>query len=206
VVSENVNMAARGSSKQEAPRRRPWAWVVAFVAIVAVLVIAGWALGILRLDSLPFASGGSPTTTATPASATPTTTPSSLPAPLPTSERLALNLQIREALFTCGENLVPLSQLTTDPVTFIYAASDAPPTVGRDQAIFDLCDRFLGGSQWVDLTAEQFTTVQNGDYGRWTSNNAVAVHDDAGDVILISVSADNQVDMLLWGLAGTVAY
>jgi hypothetical protein len=199
-------MAARGSSKQEAPRRRPWAWVVAFVAIVAVLVIAGWALGLLRLDSLPFPSGGSPTTTADPASATPTTTPSALPTPRPATDRSALNLQIREALFTCGENLVPLSQLTTDPVTFIYTASDAPPTVGRDQAIFDLCDRFLGGSNWVDLTADQFNTVQNGDYGQWTSNNAVAVHDDAGDVILINVDTDNRVAVLFWGPAETVAY
>ncbi len=145
-------------------------------------------------------------TTAAPASATPTTTPSSLPTPLPTTERLALNLQVREALFTCGENLVPLSQLTTDPVTFIYAASDAPPTVGRDQAIFDLCDRFLGGSNWVDLTADQFNTVQNGDYGQWTSNNAVAVHDDAGDVILINVDTGNRVAVLFWGPRGTVEY
>jgi len=199
-------MATRGSSKKNPPRRRSWAWVVAFVAIVAVLVIAGWALGILRLDSLPFASGASPTMTATPASATSATTPGALPTPQPAADRSALNLQIHEALFTCGENLVPLSQLTTDPVTFIYAASDAPPTVGRDQAIFDLCDRFLGGSQWVNLTAEQFTTVQSGDYARWTSNNAVAVHDDAGDVILINVDTDNRVAVLFWGPAGTVAY
>jgi hypothetical protein len=125
---------------------------------------------------------------------------------LPTTDRLALNQQIREALFTCGENLLPLSQLTTDPVTFIYAASDAPPTVGRDQAVYDLCNRFLGGTNWVDLNDDQFNTVQNGDYGQWTSNNAVAVHDDAGNVILISLNEGNQIAVLLWGPAGTVAY
>lgn len=202
-------MTSSNSPKKESDRRRPWAWVVAFVAIVVVLVVAGWAFGILRLDSLPFGSAG---TAASSATASATTSPSSsstpidLPVPIPTADRLALNQQIREALFTCGENLVPLSELTADPVTFIYAASDAPPTVARDQAVFDLCDRFLGGANWVDLNDEQFNAVQNGDYGQWTSNNAVALHDDAGDVILISLNAQNQVSVLLWGPAGTVAY
>jgi hypothetical protein len=180
---------------------------VAFVAIVVMLVIAGWSLGILRLDSLPFASGGSPSAPASaPAATTSMPAPSDVPAPIPTADRLALNLQIREALFTCGENLLPLSQLTTDPVTFIYAASDMPPTVGRDQAINDICDRFLGGSNWVDLNDEQFKTVQNGDYGRWTNNTAVAMHDDAGDVILINVDTSNRVAVLFWGQKGTVEY
>ena len=178
--------------------------MVAFVAIVVVLVIAGWSLGILRLESWP--SGSPSTTTSGSVTGASTPAPSDVPAPIPTADRLALNLQIREALFTCGENLLPLSQLTTDPVTSIYAESGAPPTVGRDQAIFELCDRFLGGSNWVDLTDEQFNTVQNGDYGQWTSNNAVAVHDDAGNVILLSVNASNQIDVVFWGPARTVAY
>jgi hypothetical protein len=202
-------MIVRSSSTKKSPQRRPWAWVLAFVAIVVVLVVAGWALGILRLDSLPFGSTGTKSPTVTPSAMTSrsaTTTPIEVPGPLPTSDRLALNLKIREALFTCGENLVPLSELTTDPVNYYFAASDLPPSVTRDQAVFDLCDRFLGGSNWVDLNDEQFNTVQNGDYGQWTSNNAVAVHDDARDVILISVNADNLVDVLLWGPAGTVAY
>lgn len=189
------------------PTRRPaWPWVVAFVAVVAVLVIAGWLTGILKFVGAgePVASGVS--TASASASAAPSASPTDIPAPLPTSDRLALNQQIREALFTCGENLVPLSELTIDPVTFIYAASDAPPSVGRDQAVYSLCDRFLGGTNWADLSDEQFNNVQNGDYGQWTSNNAVAVHDDAGDVILISLNESNQIAVLLWGPAGTVAY
>jgi hypothetical protein len=192
-------------AKTDSPRRSAWPWVVAFIAVVVALGIAGWLTGILQFGSPgePTASGVS-TATASPTSASPNAT--GIPAPLPTTDRLALNQQIREALFTCGENLLPLSQLTTDPVTFIYAASDAPPTVGRDQAVFDLCNRFLGGSNWVDLNDEQFNTVQNGDYGQWTSNNAVAVHDDAGNVILLSLNASNLVDVALWGPARTVAY
>lgn len=183
--------------------------MAAFIAIVVVLVIAGWSLGILRFDSLPFASGGSPSATEpTPASSAVSATPepTDVPAPIPTSDRLALNLQIREALFTCGENLVPLSELTTDPVSLVYAATDLPPSVDRDKGVYDLCDRFLGGSNWVDLNDEQFNTVQNGDYGRWTSNNAVAVHDDAGDIILINVDTSNRVAVLFWGPARTVEY
>jgi hypothetical protein len=202
-------MAASGSPKKQRVRRRPWSWALAFIAVVVVLVLVTWALGILKFESLPFGVGSSPTS---PAHVTATTTSSATsaagqkPGPLPTAERLALNNQIREALFTCGENLLPLSQLTTDPVTFIYAASDAPSAAGRDKAVFDLCDRFLGGRNWADLSDEQFNTVQNGDYGQWTSNNAVGVHDDAGDVILISLNPENQVNVLLWGVAGTVAY
>jgi len=193
-------------AKNQPTRRSVWLWVVAFVAVVAALVLAGWLTGILKFGAAgePATSGVSTVTTSPTTSASPNA--SELPVPLPTSDRLALNQQIREALFTCGENLVPLSQLTTDPVTYIYAASDAPPAAGRDQAIFDLCDRFLGGSNWVDLNDEQFNAVQNGDYGQWTSNNAVAVHDDAGDVILISLNPENQVSVLLWGPAGTVSY
>ena len=193
-------------AKTQSPRRSAWPWVVAFVAVVAALVIAGWLTGILK-----FGPAGEPTPSGThTASVGPTVSASisasELPAPLPTNDRLALNQQIREALFTCGENLVPLSELTIDPVTFIYASSDAPPSVGRDQAVYNLCDRFLGGSNWADLSDEQFNNVQNGDYGQWTSNNAVAVHDDAGDVILISLNEGNQIAVLLWGPAGTVAY
>lgn len=192
-------------ARTESRRRSAWPWVVVFIAVVAVLALAGWLTGILK-----FGPGGEPTASGvSTASATPTS-PSANdtepPTPSPTTDRLALNQQVREALFTCGENLLPLSQLTTDPVTFIYAASDAPPTVGRDQAVFDLCNRFLGGTNWVDFTDEQFTTVQNGDYGQWTTNNAVAVHDDAGNVILISLNEDNQIAVLFWGPAGTVAY
>ena len=193
-------------AKNQPTRRSAWPWVVAFIAVVAALVLAGWLTGLLKFGATgePSASGVST------ASASPETSASAkateLPAPLPTNDRLALNQQIREALFTCGENLVPLSQLTTDPVTFIYAASDAPPTVGRDQAVYDLCDRFLGGSNWADLNDEQFNNVQNGDYGQWTSNNAVAVHDDAGDVILISLNERNQIAVLFWGPSRTVAY
>ena len=193
-------------AKTQPPRRSAWPWVVAFVAVVAALVIAGWLTGVLK-----FGAAGEPTSSGTKTvSVSPTNgasvSASELPAPLPTNDRLALNQQIREALFTCGENLVPLSELTTDPVTLIYAASDAPPSVGRDQAVYGLCDRFLGGSNWADLSDEQFNTLQNGDYGQWTSNNAVAVHDDAGDVILISLNEGNQITVLLWGPAGTVAY
>ena len=192
-------------AKTDSRRRSAWPWVVAFIAVVVALAIAGWLTGILQFGppGEPTASGVS-TATATPTSASANAT--GVPAPLPTSDRLALNQQIREALFTCGENLVPLSQLTTDPVTFIYAASDAPPTVGRDQAVYDLCNRFLGGTNWVDLNDEQFNTVQNGDYGQWTSNNAVALHDDAGNVILISLNSGNQIAVLFWGPAGAVAY
>ena len=206
-MRHNTSMTERSSSNRESPRRRIWPWVVTVVAIVVVLVIAGWSLGILRLDSLPLASGASPSATATRSTTSASTSiPSSEPTPIPTADRSALNLQIREALFTCGENLVPLSELTTDPVTSIYAASDAPPIVGRDQALNELCNRFLGGSNWVDFTDEQFNTIQNGDYGQWTSNNAVAVHDDARNVILINVDSNNQVAVLFWGLSRTVEY
>ena len=48
--------------------------------------------------------------------------------------------------------------------------------------------------------------MQNGDYGQWTTNNAVAVHDDAGNVILISLNEENQIAVLFWGVSRTVTY
>ena len=178
-------------------------WVVAFIVIVGALVAAGAYFGVLHFG--PDSATNAPSTQ-TPTATVPTPTISSTTEATtpPSTERLALNPQIREAVFTCGENLLPLSLLTAQTVTFIYAASDAPPQVGRDQAVYDLCDRFLGGSNWRDLSPAQINTVQNGDYRQWTNNNAVALLDDAGDVILIGVNEANQVAVMLWGPSGTV--
>ena len=211
MVRHNDNMSpsrastSRSSQVQPSARRSWFGWVVAFIVAVGVLVAAGAFFGVLHFG--PDSAANSPSTqTPTATVQTPTPAPTTATTATPSGNRLAINRQIREAVFTCGENLLPLSSLTAQTVTFIYAASDAPPRVARDQAVYDLCDRYLGGSNWRDLSPAQINTVHNGDYGQWTNNNAVALRDDAGDVILVGVNEANQVAVMLWGPAGTVDY